>query len=157
MCHSRQSRFFTLTLLPLVILLFFPGAASAEEKSEAEVARTYQRIVEGTLDPASLSSAEVTEIIQYALDNYVPPPGSYDLSVFDAAMPPETCCVIPGDADGSGGPNFGDVTFLIKTIFQGGPLPPCIGQGDPNGDCSIGISDVFYLMNSIFGGGPAPV
>ena len=66
------------------------------------------------------------------------------------------CCVTPGDADGSGGTNIGDVTYLIAHIFSGGPPPVCPDEGDPDMSGSVNIADVTFLIARIFSGGPAP-
>ncbi|HSH00798.1 MAG TPA: PKD domain-containing protein, partial [candidate division Zixibacteria bacterium] len=65
-------------------------------------------------------------------------------------------CVTAGDADGSGTINIGDVTFLIATIFSGGPLPDPLGRGDADCNSSVNIADVTYLLNWTFTSGPAP-
>ena len=69
------------------------------------------------------------------------------------AGPPYVC----GDADGSGGVNIADVTYLIARIFAGGPAPVPLEAGDANGSGGVNIADVTYLIARIFAGGPAPV
>lgn len=61
-----------------------------------------------------------------------------------------------GDADRSGSITIGDVTYLIATIFSGGPIPDPPGSGDP--DCSghLSIADVTFLVQYIFSGGAEP-
>ncbi len=61
-----------------------------------------------------------------------------------------------GDANGDGSINIADVTFMIATIFGGGPFPDPPESGDV--DCSGGfnIADVTFMITRIFGGGPAP-
>lgn len=62
-----------------------------------------------------------------------------------------------GDADGSGSFSIGDATFLISTIFTGGPSPcPDGGLGDVNCDGKLSIGDVTHIIAAIFSGGPAP-
>ena len=77
-------------------------------------------------------------------------PSSVDGSV---AGPPYVC----GDANGSGGVNIADVTYLIARIFAGGPAPVPLEAGDANGSGGVNIADVTYLIARIFAGGPAPV
>lgn len=79
--------------------------------------------------------------------------------LIDAADPTcsTACCVVAGDADGSGAINIGDVTYLITYIFGGGLPPGCCEEGDADGSGSINIGDVTYLIARIFSGGPAPV
>ncbi len=67
------------------------------------------------------------------------------------------CCLVAGDADGSGTFNIGDVTFLIARIFNAGIAPPCDDAADANGDNTINIADVTYMIARIFNGGPAPI
>ncbi len=66
------------------------------------------------------------------------------------------CCDTPGDADGSGTTNIGDVTFLIARIFNAGPAPVCAEEGDPDVSGGLNIADVTFLIARIFSGGPAP-
>jgi Cu/Zn superoxide dismutase len=69
----------------------------------------------------------------------------------------QSCCNVPGDADGSGSLTIGDVTFLIARIFSGGAAPDCCPEGDADGTGAITIGDVTYLIARIFSGGPAPI
>jgi hypothetical protein len=62
-----------------------------------------------------------------------------------------------GDANSDGKVTVGDVTFLIATIFTGGPSPCTVGGlGDVNCDGKVSIADVTYLITRIFSAGPAP-
>lgn len=67
-----------------------------------------------------------------------------------------SCCVVPGDADGSGSVNIGDATFLIAYIFTGGPPMSCCENGDADGNATVNIGDVTHLLAFIFSGGSAP-
>lgn len=63
---------------------------------------------------------------------------------------------IPGDANGDGSVNLGDIVFLNRYIFSGGP-PPCIPEsGDANGDCKLNLGDIVYLISYVYKGGPPP-
>ncbi|MDV7401492.1 dockerin type I domain-containing protein, partial [Arthrospira platensis SPKY1] len=62
---------------------------------------------------------------------------------------------LPGDINGDGEVNSGDVFYLINYLFAGGPPP--VGDGDVNGDGNVDSGDVFYLINYLFAGGPPPV
>jgi hypothetical protein len=64
---------------------------------------------------------------------------------------------LPGDVNGDGEVNAGDVIFLINYLFKGGLPPDFPEQGDINGDCLTGSGDVVYLINYLFRNGPAPV
>jgi hypothetical protein len=41
----------------------------------------------------------------------------------DTAMPCVSCCEDRGNADGEGGVNIADLTYLVDYIFFGGPPP----------------------------------
>jgi hypothetical protein len=71
----------------------------------------------------------------------------------------KSCCMLCGDADGSGFVDIDDIVFLITFVFAGGPAPVPIEAGDA--DCSggsvpIDIDDVVYLINYVFASGPEP-
>lgn len=68
-----------------------------------------------------------------------------------------TCCIVPGDADGSGICTISDAVYIISHAFAGGPPPvECLLLGDADGSGHLSISDAVYLINYVFGGGPAP-
>ena len=60
------------------------------------------------------------------------------------------CCIVPGDANGDGAVNIGDVVYMVSHIFNDGPGPLCKQEGDANYDGSINIGDAVYLLNYIF-------
>ncbi len=64
---------------------------------------------------------------------------------------------LPGDANGSGGVNLGDVVYLVNYIFKSGPeaLPP--ESGDANCDETVNIGDAVFLIDYIFRSGTEPV
>ncbi len=61
-----------------------------------------------------------------------------------------------GDADGGGGINVADVTYLVDYLFFGGPEPVPYLAGDCDANGAINIADLTYLVTYLFGGGPAP-
>ena len=62
-----------------------------------------------------------------------------------------------GDANGSGGVDIGDVTYLIAYIFSAGAGPVYdVLLGDADCSSDINISDVTHIIAYIFSGGPAP-
>jgi len=68
-------------------------------------------------------------------------------------------CIIdylPGDADGNGTVDLGDILFLISYLYKGGPVPVPMAAGDPNGNCVLDLGDVLYLISYLYKGGPAP-
>lgn len=68
-----------------------------------------------------------------------------------------TTIYLPGDANGSGAVNLGDVVYLVNYVFKGGPPPMPPESGDANCDDMINIGDAVFLVDYIFRGGPAPV
>lgn len=66
------------------------------------------------------------------------------------------CCTLPGDADGNGRVNIGDVTFLLQAIFASGPAPTCVQQADVDHSNRINIGDVTFLFAMMFSKGPLP-
>jgi hypothetical protein len=63
---------------------------------------------------------------------------------------------IPGDANGDGQVNAGDVVFIINYLYRQGTPPETSETADVNGDCVVNASDVIYLLNYLFRGGPPP-
>jgi hypothetical protein len=83
---------------------------------------------------------------------------------------PVSCCDIRGDInhDGSAEPDIVDLIYLVRYMFQGGPLPLCdephspecpehyFPETDINGDgsCAPDITDLIYLVTYMFQDGP---
>jgi len=68
-------------------------------------------------------------------------------------------CIIdylPGDADGNGTVDLGDILFLISYLYKGGPAPVPMAVGNVNADCVVDLGDVLYLISYLYKGGPAP-
>jgi len=63
---------------------------------------------------------------------------------------------VPGDGNGDGKINVGDVVYLINYLFKGGPAPVTLQAGDANCDGKVTVTDVIYLINYLFKGGPPP-
>ncbi|MEA2030975.1 MAG: M14 family zinc carboxypeptidase [candidate division Zixibacteria bacterium] len=63
---------------------------------------------------------------------------------------------IVGDANGSGGINVSDVTYLVSYLFLEGPAPDPIASGDANCSGEVNISDVTFLVSYLFQEGPEP-
>lgn len=62
----------------------------------------------------------------------------------------------PGDANGDGNIDIGDVVYLVNYLYKGGPAPEPLYSGDANSDGVIDIGDVVYLVNYLYKGGPPP-
>jgi Right handed beta helix region len=68
------------------------------------------------------------------------------------------CDCKPGEADGIGVINIRDITYLISSLYKGGPAPTpyAICSGDPNASCNVNISDITYLINFLYKSGLPP-
>ncbi len=65
--------------------------------------------------------------------------------------------VCHGDADNDGLVNISDAVYMVKYIFEGGPLPvPVPETGDADGSCALSIGDAVYLINYVYASGPPP-
>jgi len=51
----------------------------------------------------------------------------------------------------------GDIVYLLRYVFMGGPAPDPVMVGDVNGDGVISVADIVYLVQYVFKGGPPPV
>ena len=67
------------------------------------------------------------------------------------------CSWFPGDADGSRSIDVGDVTFVIKYIFQQGAAPNPVERADADGGGDVNVADATYLIKFIFQSGDAPI
>ena len=70
----------------------------------------------------------------------------------------ECCQGVRGDINGDGTHNSVlDMSYLIETIFRGGPTSPCPQEADLNSDGNPAtILDLTFIVDDIFRGGPAP-
>ncbi len=66
---------------------------------------------------------------------------------------------LPGDANGDGVVDVGDIRYLIVYIFQSGapPTPYPVCSGDFDGDCFANVGDVVSIINYVFKGGSPPI
>ena len=69
----------------------------------------------------------------------------------------DACDYVCGDANGDGGVNLADASFIVNYIFYDGPTPDPIEAGDANGDGGLNMADAGYIINYIFYDGPDPV
>nr|MBN2277017.1 putative Ig domain-containing protein [candidate division Zixibacteria bacterium] len=89
----------------------------------------------------------------------------FTIQALDSKIPPNTDTqeysieinMICGDANGSGGINILDVTFLIAYLYTEGPDPVPYIIADTNGSGAVNILDVTYLINYLYKSGPAPL
>ncbi len=63
---------------------------------------------------------------------------------------------VPGDANGDGSVNVGDVVYLVTYLYRNGPAPLPEDAGDANCDGPINVGDVVYLVSYLYRGGPPP-
>ena len=70
----------------------------------------------------------------------------------------ECCQGVRGDINGDGTHNSVlDMSYLIDTIFRGGPASPCPKEADLNSDGNPAtILDLTFIVDDIFRGGPVP-
>lgn len=109
-------------------------------------------------DDGTVSIADVTFLIAFVSTGGSPPPAPFPACGPDPTAPvPGVDCCVAGDANGSGGVNVADVTFLITRIFAGGAPPPCCVRASANGDALVNIADITFLIALIFIGGSFPV
>lgn len=80
-----------------------------------------------------------------------------DAELWTTSVEQTPCCDIPGDSDSNGVLEIGDVTHLIRLIFNSDAILKCRSEGDSNGDGNISILDITYTIQSIFAAGPQPV
>lgn len=78
-------------------------------------------------------------------------------STIHRAIQSSGCCLVAGDADHGGAVTIGDAVFIVKYIFEDGPVPPCLDEADSNGDNSLTIGDAVVIANYIFRDGAEPV
>jgi hypothetical protein len=83
-------------------------------------------------------------------------PQSLDLSFVITGA--EVCDCTPGEADGSGGYNLLDATYIINYLYKNGPPPTpyALCSGDADCNCSINLLDATYIINYLYKNGPPP-
>jgi hypothetical protein len=94
----------------------------------------------------------IDDIFDNCPDTYNPDQADTDSNgVGDAC-----CCIDRGNADGDGGINVVDLTYLVDYLFFEGPSPPCPEEGNVDADGGINVADLTYLVEYLFFEGPAP-
>ena len=63
---------------------------------------------------------------------------------------------MPGDANGDGIVNVGDIVYMVNYLYKGGDPPAPVEAGDANCDGVVNVGDVVYLVNYLFRQGPPP-
>ena len=68
-----------------------------------------------------------------------------------------SCCQNRGNADGIGGINIADVSYLVAYLFEEGLAPPCEEEGNVDGMGGIiNVADLNYLVDYLFNDGLPP-
>ena len=62
----------------------------------------------------------------------------------------------PGDANGDGSVNVGDVIYLVNYLYRQCLPPNPLEAGDANCDGIVNVADVVYLVNYLYRGGDPP-
>ncbi|MGB7062527.1 MAG: Ig-like domain-containing protein [Candidatus Zixiibacteriota bacterium] len=63
---------------------------------------------------------------------------------------------VPGDVNGDGSVNVGDVVALVDFLYRNGAPPDPMAAGDTNCDGHVNVGDVVYLVDYLYRGGPPP-
>jgi len=66
------------------------------------------------------------------------------------------CSYVPGDANGDGTVELGDVVYLITYLYKDGPAPVPLLSGDANCSGVVELGDVVYLITYLYKEGPPP-
>lgn len=72
-----------------------------------------------------------------------------ELTAITSSTPPQ---VLPGDLDGNGRLNIGDVTMLIDYLLSSASATIIPEAGDVDGDGNVSISDVTQLIDKLLSG-----
>lgn len=62
----------------------------------------------------------------------------------------------PGDLNGDGNLDTGDLTLLVQYVSFG-TVPPFPMHADVDDDCCVTLADITYLQEHLFNGGPRPI
>ena len=60
----------------------------------------------------------------------------------------------PGDVDGDGGVNVGDLAYLVCYLFQDCDEPEPLSRADVNASCSVNVGDLWPIISFLYYGGP---
>ena len=107
----------------------------------------------GDEEYTSIIKTDGTQQVVVVVDKRVPPPGDSDEYEYDVE---EGFYYEEGDANGDGGVNIADASYIVNFIFFGGNLPNPISSADANCDMSTNIADASFIINGIFFGGDPP-
>ncbi len=99
----------------------------------------------------------IMEMILRGSDNIADINPAYALLLGEGRVNFLNTIYLPGDANGSGEVNLGDVVYLVNFIFKSGPEPLPAGSGDANCDVLVNIGDAVFLIDYIFRNGEEPI
>ena len=130
------------------------------------------------------SSGGTAEIVWSDRDNALEGTGlSLTAAGLLAGTPPDTCSVslvvrvedqagatdeqtfafcvalayVCGDANGDGGVNLLDITFIINYLYKEGAAPEPMEAADADGNLAVNLLDITYLINYLYKDGPDPL
>jgi hypothetical protein len=62
-----------------------------------------------------------------------------------------------GDANSDSSWNVTDALFILRHLFQEGPVPSCLKGADLDDNAQVDLTDAVYLLSFLFQGGLAPI
>ncbi len=102
------------------------------------------------------SPVSIMETITQNVDNIDELNPGYTLMLGSGRINFLNTIYLPGDANGSGYVDLGDVVYLVNYIFKSGPAPWPPESGDANCDVATDVGDAVSLIEFIFRSGAAP-
>jgi hypothetical protein len=68
----------------------------------------------------------------------------------------DRCDFICGDVNDDGKVNLLDISYIIRSLYQGGPKPDPLESADVNSDGKMNLLDISYIIRNLYQQGPAP-
>jgi hypothetical protein len=140
---------------------------SVDPNNQTEKELVYT-LAEGTLEPGdnlvaniymTVLSASETKVTNLTYDAVETSSAQFTWNILDY-YPDLTIgrvrIFICGDANGDSKTNLLDVSFIINSLYRGGPKPDPIRSADVNHDGKMNLLDISYIINFMYRHGPAP-